>query len=168
MSTSIQFTGVVLKSFSRSSKGGVSSFSANYSKAVADAMGWGPLENGVTSAKLEGRLSATHARLQPKEGPLAKYRIEFDATAVTGFEGVRYEVEGKKNKGHRLELHFKVEFADTTACKFLEEYITTVGEGKGVLNVSYVKQTALDLVEGEDQQERLISEGQAKDTEGDD
>jgi hypothetical protein len=164
MSTSIQFTGVVLKSFSRSPKGGVSSFSANYTKTVADSMGWGPLENGVTSAKLEGRLSATHASLQPKEGPLAKYQIGFDATAVTAFEGVRYEVEGKKNKGHRLELHFKVEFADTTACKFLEEYMTTVGEGKGVLNVSYVKQTTLDLAEVTDTQERLISKEQAKDT----
>lgn len=168
MSTSIQFTGVVLKSFGRSPKGGHASYSANYSKAVADAMGWGPLENGVTSAKLEGRLSATHASLQPKEGPLAKYQIAFDATAVTAFEGVRYEVEGKKGKGHRLELHFKVEFADTSACKFLEEYMTTVGEGKGVLNVNYVKQTALDLVEEDDKQERLISDKQAKDTASDD
>ena len=37
-----------------------------------------------------------------------------------------------------------------------------------MLNVSYVKQTMLDLVEGDGKQTQLISVSQAKDTEGDD
>ncbi len=127
------------------------------------------MANGQTSAKLEGRLAATHAHLQPKDGELGKWQIEFDATSVDGFEGIRFEVEGKRGKGHRLELNFKVHFADKTACAALEAYMTTMGEGKGVLTVNYVEQPKQGELPMEDgKQERLISKDQAADTAEDD
>ena len=61
-----------------------------------------------------------------------------------------------------LELHFKVEFADKTACAALEAYMTTMGQGKGVLTVAYVEQSKLPIED--DKQGKLISESQAKDT----
>jgi hypothetical protein len=164
MPDTIKFTGVILKSFSRKpASGGVAAFRSNYpTEGTCKAMGWGGMASGQTSANLEGRLAATHADLQPKDSELGKWQIEFDATAVDSFEGVRFEVEGKRGKGHRLEMNFKVHFADKTACAALEAYMTTMGEGKGTLTVSYVKQTAIELED--DKQERLISESQAKDT----
>jgi hypothetical protein len=170
MSDTVRFTGVILQSFTRKpASGGTATFRSNYpTEATCKAMGWGGMASGQTSAKLEGRLAATHAHLQPKDGELGKWEVEFDATAVDGFEGVRFEIEGKRGKGHRLELNFKVHFADKTACAALESYMVTMGEGKGTLTVSYVQQTAMDLEGEDDKQERLISKAQAKDTASDD
>ena len=143
MPDKITFTGVQLKSFSRNVKGGKATFHANFTKAVADQMGWGAFQPGQRDVALEGELAASRAVLQPKDGALANWRIEWEATAVKGFEGLRLELEGHKGKRHRFELRFAVEFADKTACRYLEEFITNVGEAKSTLDVSYTKQAAL-------------------------
>ena len=140
MSDRIQFTGVTLKSFSRNKNGGNAIFHANFTKSVSDAMGWGGMAPGQTSVKLEGVLAAATVVLQPKDGALAKWKIEFSGTAVKSFEATRLELEGKKGKGHRYELRFHVEFVDVTACRYLEEFITNAGEAKSTLDVSYTKQ----------------------------
>lgn len=84
-------------------------------------------------------MAASNAQLQPKDGALAKWSIEFQASAVKGFECIRYELEGKKGKGHRYELHFTVEFKDMTACALIEEHITNIGDHKATLVISYTK-----------------------------
>ena len=103
--------------------------------------------------------------LKPNESGLAKHKLEMDnVQSVTNFEAIRYEVEGKKGKGFRHEIHFKVKFAGKDACRDLERYMLTIGEGKASLTVSYVKQQELAGDDGE----RMISEDQAKDTADDD
>lgn len=139
MSDHVQFTGVTLKSFSRNKNGGTAIFHANFTQKVSEAMGWGGMAAGQTSVKLEGVLAAATVALQPKDGALAKWRIEFTGTAVKAFEATRLELEGKKGKGHRYELRFHVEFVDVTACRYLEEFITNAGEAKSTLDVSYTK-----------------------------
>lgn len=146
MGDTINFTGAVLKSFSRTHKGGVASFSANLTKTVCDAMGWGGISNGQSSAKFEGSLEATAVVLAPKQAELKKHKVDFYAKSVGSFEAIRYELEGHKGKGHRYELHFKIGFAAENACRQLEQYMLTIGEGKSVLTVSYVKQTEMGLV----------------------
>jgi hypothetical protein len=148
LSDQIAFTGVVLKSFSRNHNGGAAKFSANYTAAVRGRMGWAEFPSGGTSMKLEGSLAASVATLQPTDGALAKWEIGFDATDVKAFEVVRYELEGKKKKGFRYELHFDIGFKDMTACKVLEEFITHIGDQKSTLTVAYTKaaeQTDLPL-----------------------
>jgi hypothetical protein len=155
MSDQLQFTGVTLKSFSRNINGGKANFSANFSPKVGRAMGWAGFPEGATSISLEGSLAASKATLQPSDGALAKWEIGFDATGVKGFEAVRYEMEGKRGKGYRYELHFVAEFKDMTACKVLEEFITNIGDHKSTLTVSYTKaakQTDLDLSDDERRQ----------------
>jgi hypothetical protein len=155
MSDSIQFTGVTLKSFSRNIHGGKANFSANFSPKVGKAMGWAGFTEGATSMSLEGSLAASKATLQPSDGALAKWEIGFDATAVKGFEAVRYEMEGKRGKGYRYELHFYAEFKDMTACKLLEEFITNIGDHKSTLTVAYTKaaeQTDLPLATDDQRQ----------------
>src|ERR1700679_334729 len=127
LSDQITFTGCILKNFSRNHNGGKANFSANFGAKIANQMGWAGFPAGATSVALEGTLAASTAQLQPKDGALSKWMIEFSANAVKGFECVRYELEGKKNKGFRYELHFTVEFKDMTACKLLEEFITHIG-----------------------------------------
>jgi hypothetical protein len=139
LSDKITFTGVVLKSFSRNHKGGTARFSSNFTQTVANKMGWAGLASGQTSCRLEGDLAASNVSLQPTAGELSNWTIEFTASVATGFEALRYELEGKKGKGFRYELHFAVEFKDMTACRFLEEFITHVGEHKSTLSVSYTQ-----------------------------
>jgi len=163
MSDTILFPTVKLESFNRGHKGGHAQFSSTFPKAVGDAMGWNGIPDGVTSAKLEGNLAATHVVLKPKDGPLSKWELGFDATQVGGFEVFRLELEGHKGKGHRIELRFKVAFADKQACRYLEEYITNAGEAKASLIVSYVQQTKMDLQPG-DQQNDLAGDERRKAT----
>lgn len=146
MSDTIVFPSVTLESILRNHKGGHAGFSSTFPKSVGDAMGWNGLQDGITSAKLDGELAATHVSMTPKDGALSKkYKVAFDATKVSDFQVFRLELDGHKGKGHRLELRFKVSFADTQACARLEEYMTHAGEAKAALTVSYVQQTAVDL-----------------------
>lgn len=165
MSDTLSFTSVVLKKFSRSHKGGVADFASSLNNRVCSVMGW-TIGAGNTGVDLEGELHASSMILTPKESGLAKHKLELDIQSVSGFEAVRFEAEGKKGKGFRYEIHFKIKFASKDACRDLERYMLTMGEGKGTLQVSYVKQTEMELTD--EKQERLISESQAKDTEGDD
>jgi hypothetical protein len=53
--------------------------------------------------------------------------------------------EGKKRKGHRLEVRFDLHFPDLKGCWKLEQYLLTVGDRKGSLNVQYAKQQKLEM-----------------------
>lgn len=153
MSDTLTFTGVSLKSFSRNSNHGSVTFAGNYpTKHICDEMGWGGMNPGQLSTKLEGDLNATHAILKPKEQGLAKHKVEIDITSLHSFQGIRLELEGHKGKGHRLEIRFQADFADTAGCAALEEYMVTVGEAKSTLTVSYVKQAAMEFEDQRDAQ----------------
>ncbi len=145
MSETIEFPSVTLKSFSRNKSGGDAVFMSTFPASVGKVMGWNGMPASVTSAKLEGELAATHVQLKPKDGELKKWKIDFDATYVADFQVFRLEIEGHKGKGHRIELRFKVAFADTKACAELEKYMTSVGEAKSALTVSYVQQAELPM-----------------------
>ena len=145
MPDTIEFPTVNLLSFSRHKAGGDANFSSTFPKVIGDKLGWSGIPQGVTSAKLEGQLAATHVSLKPKDGELKKWKIEFDATNVSGFQVFRLELEGHKGKGFRIELRFKVSFADKKACAELEKYMTSVGEAKSTLTVSYVQQSELPM-----------------------
>lgn len=163
MSDTITFTGVVLKSFSRNHKGGSAHLSANLTAKVIAKMGWSEFPDGASSVTLVGSLAASSAELKPSDGALAKWVTEFEASGVKSFEAIRYEIEGKKNKGARYELHFVVTFADMKACSKLEAFMTHVGEEKGTMSISYTKaaeQMDLDGPEATEQQ-RLATEAEA-------
>lgn len=140
MSEQLAFSGAVLLSFSRNHKGGSASFSSTLTTPVSKAMGWGDIPDFASSIALEGDLHATILTITPKDGPLSKYSTELDITRVMGFELVKLETTGKRGKGHRLELYFKVKFSDATGCAHLEEFMTSVGDGKASLIVRYERQ----------------------------
>lgn len=149
MSDTLEFPAVTLKSFSRHHSGGDATFLSTFPPSVGKHMGWNGMPQSVTSAKLEGQLAATHVTLKPKDGQLKKWAIDFDAKMVSNFQVFRLELEGHKGKGYRIEMRFTVSFADTTACAELEKYMTSVGEAKSTLTVSYVKQAELPMEEEE-------------------
>lgn len=136
----ITFTSAVLKSFTRDHKRAKAHFSASFSQAVSRSMGWCDPHESHTGEALDGELAAQSMILTPNDGPLSKNEISVDISKVYAFQAVRREIEGKKGKGYRFELHFETQFADTNGCALLEEYITTVGDGKGKLRIAYTKQ----------------------------
>lgn len=162
----IKFTETELKSFKRKpAKGGEASFSASLTVAVCKAMGWLDKDGNpavadiLTGATPEGDLGATSIVLESKKGNLAEYQIEIKAQRVFGFECVRRELEGKRGKGHRYDLLFKVSFADLTGCRFLEEYMVKAGDSKGTLTVTYEPQAEQkDLVEPKGKQTSIVED----------
>lgn len=131
----MNFTGLTLRSFSRNAKGGSASFSANLSKTIIKTMGWGEMPDYESSAKLVGALASTQMTLGASGTLADKYQIDIDITSVDGFEGIRKEIKGKRGKGKRHELHFSVKFVDDKGCRYLEEYMLTIPEGKGTMKV---------------------------------
>ena len=163
MSDTITFTGVQLQSFGRKVGSGHASYVANYpTKKVCDEMGWGPMVPGQVSAKMEGSIHATSMVLVPSEKGLAKHKVNFDITSLSGFQGFRLEMEGHKGKGHRLEFRFNMGFVAKDACKELEQFMLTCGNVKSTLTVSYVKQSQLDLEAASE------AENEGDENEGDD
>lgn len=151
MSDTISFGGVSLKKFSRDAKSGSAEWVANYpGKRVCNEMGWVGMPPGQVSCKLDGELHASHMILTPKENGLKKHKVAFDITSLSGFQGLRLELEGHKGKGHRLELRFHMGFVASDACEQLERFIVTCGEAKCDLQVSYVKQSEMDLTESQE------------------
>jgi hypothetical protein len=157
MSDTLVFTSAVLESFSRRMNGGTATFSASLSKPVCKALKWDDIPDFLAGATPDGDLHAVEATLTPVEDGLKKHKIGLSINQVHKFEIVRLELEGKKGKGHRLELRFNVKFTDTRGCEKLEKYMQTIGEGKGQLSVTYTPQTELDLA-GDERRQATMAE----------
>ena len=143
MSQKITFTSVVLESFSRKHDIGVAQFVSSWNANVAKALGWSDLPESVSGADLDGDLAASSLELKPMDAEAVKHKITIDIVRVHKFEAVRLELKGKKGKGHRVELRFKVSFVKAGVCEMLEAYMLTIGAGKSTGTVSYVKQAEL-------------------------
>lgn len=154
-----KFTGVTLRAFSRrNGKGGTATFSSNFSEKFRDYMKWEQPNDKETSVSLDGSLAAKEIRLICST---ASFDKPLDATIVASFQFVRRELEGKKDKGFRHELHFKVKFADQKGARTLEEYMLAIPEGKGVLDVLHTK-GGDDDEDDEEKQGSLLTEEQKK------
>ena len=141
----INFTSVELLSFSRSTSGGVAKFSAALTTSVCKEMDWEEIPDFLTGATPEGDLAATEAELTPSDKELKKHQVVLATQRVNRFQLVRLELEGKKRKGHRLEIRFDLHFPDVKGCWKLEQYMLSVGDIKGTLSIRYAKQQKLDI-----------------------
>ena len=140
----LTFTTVELVSFGRSRKGGKAIFASSLNANVQKKMGWAEIPESITASNLEGDLAATVITLEPKEPELKKHAFSLDVQRVHRFQSVRLELEGTKNKGHRTEIRFLVEFSDPTGCKKLEAYMQTAN--KSSMQVSYEKQVVQEEI----------------------
>jgi len=144
MANKISFKGIVLQSCSRKAgKNAVLSASCPYTDAIAKSMDWGDITELASSAKLEGALAAISLTIQPGDTQLKHHAFDLEQATVRDFEIVRREVEGKKDKGKRTELHFKIEASDPAACSKVEAYMGTIGQLKSTMQLSYAKQEVM-------------------------
>lgn len=156
MADKIVFTSAVLRAFGRDGKAGTAKFSASLTDQVIKALAISEVPDCLTGATLDVDLHATAFELVPSEKELSKHGFDLEISRANQFNVARRELEGKRGKGHRQELHFVVRFADKNGCRKLEQYMTTIGEGKGRLSISYTKQESLPDVEASDEQRQAV------------
>lgn len=123
---------------------------ASFSEPVREAMEWGPLPEGMQSAKLDGRLSATHLIMTPNGHELKRNEIQLDVNEVADFQAVR--VQSDDGESTRIELRFIVRTGQEAAEASIGQYMRAIGRGEAQFRVAYDQQDELDLkAEGEDE-----------------
>ena len=138
MPDKLTFPTVTLLSFTRKPTRGTAKLSGSVTAAISKAMGWTDIPECATSTSLEGELDVSLAMLTPKDKALERHAVDLDCSKVSKFQLVRRELEGKKGKGYRQELHFVVWFSDPNGARKLEQYM--LAAGKSTLVISYTKQ----------------------------
>lgn len=133
----LDFSQVELLGFGRDKKGGHAKFRAALTKTVINAMEWDDIPEFLNGTTPRGELHGSHMSLQSANGKLAEWKIEISIGKVHRFETIRRELENKRGKGTRTDLHFRVDFADETGCRYLEEYLMHAGDSKGTLTVRH-------------------------------
>ncbi len=154
------FTGLTLKSFTRKAEGTTANFSSNLTAALIKSQGWDDLKDYEKSVDLTGGLAAKTVTMNGA-GTLSDVSVSIEAQSVGSFVGVRREIEGKKQKGFRHELHFVVKSADSKAGRHLETYLMSIPEGKGTMVVMHSatppKQEGLGLEQTEEQRQATLA-----------
>lgn len=123
---------------------------AAYSEPVQQAMDWEPVPESITSAKLSGRLAATHLILTPNGRELKQHELQISCNDVCDFQ--LFRVKNEDGETTSTELRFQAKTSQEGAAALIENYIRRIGKGEGQLRVSYTKQEELDL--GEDAGEK--------------
>jgi hypothetical protein len=173
MPETITFTSARLTKISRDLKIGTAEFASAWNEKVAIAMEWGDRDDKTGEViamdpaawekqlTLDGELHATTMELTPSERELKQHKVDVDISVVYGFVLHRLEAEGTKGKGHRHEIRFKVDFADSKGCAALEKYMTKMADVKSSLKVSYTKQEQLQMGEAGEAQGSLEEQAAA-------
>lgn len=134
------FTGVQLLSFGRTpKKNGIAVFAADFTKTLAGKLELEDIPENYTDGSPDVDLDATEFTIQSKDGDLAKWIFTVKCQSLRDVSIQRYEKEGKKGKGFRHRIFFKIRFADLTGCSLLEQYMVNQGENKGNLSVTCSK-----------------------------
>ena len=150
MSNKITFQNAVLLKFSRSTKGTEADFRDDFTTRVITAMDWSDMPDCVSGSSLEGELDQAICTLTAKDVELSKMGFELDRAKVHAFNVVKREIEGKRDKGTRLELRFRLLTLDDNACQKLEAWFTSAEGAKGKLEVSYTPQAKQEHLPGTD------------------
>jgi len=130
---------------------------SSWTKEVRDKMDWAEpdkpkgftgrtVDEAASSIDLEGEIQARNLSLQPNDKELKKLGIEFEIAEAKNFQLVTI-TDGNQT---RKELRFQIVTTAAGALGEIERYADSVGQGKGELKISYVKQGALDLVDMSD------------------
>lgn len=135
---------------------------AAFTEPIREAMQWGTPPAGFASAKLDGEFTASNFILTPNGRELKQHELQMNAKEIGSFDLIR--VKGDDGESARNELRFQLLTADPLASGLLAQYLAAIGKGEAQLRVNYEQQGELEMA-AEDQQERLISEEQAADTE---
>lgn len=133
--------------------------SCDFSDPVIEAMEWHDLPEGFSQADLKGELAAQTMTMKPSSRELAQHGFDLDVHEATDFQVV--SLKQADDKPDVRELRFVIRSAHHKATRILDDYVRTIGKGKGQLRVSFTGgQQTLD-VPPDDKQEELPLKGEA-------
>jgi hypothetical protein len=123
---------------------------ADLSWPVQEAMGWGEIPEGVTSAKLSGKLNGHNLMLTPNDKALRQHEIQMECGDIGDFALVPEKNDDGAVDGYRLNFIARTNEAGSIAK--VEQYLRTCGGADALCAISYQKQGQLELGEaaGED------------------
>jgi hypothetical protein len=128
----------------REKEGGVFTrlhLAADYSPPVREAMDWGDMPECVSSARLNGALTAQNLILLPNAKELRQHEIQVECTEVNDF--AVHSLKDDEGEYAGTELRFIARSVQPGVAAILENYLRVIGNGDGQLKVSYVKQGKL-------------------------
>jgi hypothetical protein len=118
---------------------------SDLSGPVQEAMGWGEIPEGVSSAKLTGKLSGHHLVLTPNDKALRQHEIQMACGDISDFALVPEKNEDGEVDGFRLNLIARTN--EVGAIAKVEAYQRVCGGCDAALKVSYQSQAQLELGE---------------------
>ncbi len=111
--------------------------------------------------KLDGVLKGGKLILTSKD-KLVDAEVDLGFIKLTGFSVNRFELEGRKGKGFRRELRFKVTFESEDGCSRLESYMMACDNARGSLQVQYFQQAEqieiADVQQTDEQRQAILQE----------
>lgn len=147
MSDTIIFRGALIRKVTKhnsdTDKGVRIEIAADWTDKVREAMSWGEVPDGHGKSDLFGELAAGHIILTPSAKELKQHELQIDISECGGFSQVPVK-DGDGNVGTR-ELRFTIKSSAEDACARAEGYVNVMGQAKGQLRVSYVKQEPLEF-----------------------
>lgn len=120
---------------------------ADLSGPVMEAMGWGEIPEGVTSAKLSGKLSGHYLVLTPNDKSLRQHEVQLECGDVSGFAVVPEKDDQGEVNGYRL--NFIARTNQVGAIALVEQYLRVCGECDATAKVKFEKQEQLELGEAD-------------------
>ena len=129
---------------------------ADLSGPVCEEMGWGEIPDGVTSAKLTGKLTGRNMILTPADKALRLQEIQMECSDVGDFAIVPTKSDDGEVDGYRL--NFIARSQEPAAIAKVEQYRRVVGASPAALKVTYEQQTALDFSDASNDGEKEEAE----------
>ena len=114
---------------------------ADLSGPVLAEMDWDAIPDGITTAKLTGKLTARTLTLTPSGKDLERHRIEIECSDVADFAVVPEKGEDGEVSSHRLNCIARSQ--EIGAISKVEQYRRLIGDGPATAHLAYEKQAGL-------------------------
>ena len=116
-------------------------FTSDFSDTVRAAMDWEPVNDGISQAKLNGKLHAHTMILTPTSKQLKGYELQANISYVDNFQVFR--IKAKDGDSIVTELRFEVTSTQEDCGAQIEGFLGSAGCAPCSLKVSYTKQEEL-------------------------
>lgn len=140
---------------------------SDFTEGIIDAMEWEEIPDCVSSAKLPGELPAQSLVLTPVDIALQQYELQLECSDVSDFQ--LHRIQDREHEDVMVtELRFVARSNQRGAAALLENWLATMGFGRGTLKVQYAEQVKTEGVDdgSEDEDSPQMRLGEAEDPGG--
>jgi len=119
---------------------------SDFTEGIIDAMEWEEIPDCVSSAKLPGELPAQSLVLTPVDIALQQHELQLECSDVSDFQ--LHRIQDREHEDVMVtELRFVARSNQRGAAALLENWLATMGFGRGTLKVQYAEQVKTEGVD---------------------